>query len=513
MAGKSGREIIAEQPFSWKHLFLRWESMLILLLVAVNIMNIAISDKYWSVTGLFRATNSFLNIAFMVLPMCFVLVLGDIDISVGSILAFSATMLGVTYNAGAPMGVAVLVALLTGTVCGCINGAIATQFTELNPMIITFGTQVVYRGLCEIILGDQSTGGLNNVMWFSNLYWGKIGGVVPYMFVIFVVCAVVFGIVQHKTTFGRRMYAIGANREAARYSGINVQGTRFIVFVLTGLFSAVAAIFTAASMGSINNAISQGVDAIAIAANDADALQPALTEAKNAGIHVLALDSATNAASREVFCNQAGITQVGETLMEAVKDISGGEGKWAILSAASTATNQNAWIDSMKSVMEDSAYSGLELVGVYYGDDEYQKSVDQTDAILSENPDVKVICAPTTVGIMAAAKVVEDKGLAGQVKVTGLGLPSEMADYIGDGDDNSCPYMFLWNPIDLGKLAGYTAIALVNGVITGAEGDSFTSPEGTTYEVTAASDGGTEIILGPPYGFNPENIEEWKSVY
>ncbi|MDD7641366.1 MAG: substrate-binding domain-containing protein [bacterium] len=263
----------------------------------------------------------------------------------------------------------------------------------------------------------------------------------------------------------------------------------------------------------INNAISQGVDAIAIAANDADALQPALTEAKNSGIHVLALDSATNAASREVFCNQAGITQVGETLMEAVKDISGGEGKWAILSAASTATNQNAWIDSMKSVMEGSDYAGLELVGVYYGDDEYQKSVDQTDAILAENPDVKVICAPTTVGIMAAAKVVEDKGLAGSVKVTGLGLPSEMADYIGSTDADACPYMFLWNPIDLGRLAGYTAIALVNGVITGAEGDSYTAPDGTTYEVTAASDGGTEIILGPPFGFNPENIEEWKTVY
>lgn len=263
----------------------------------------------------------------------------------------------------------------------------------------------------------------------------------------------------------------------------------------------------------INNAISQGVDAIAIAANDADALQPALTEAKNSGIHVLALDSATNAASREVFCNQAGITQVGETLMEAVKDISGGEGKWAILSAASTATNQNAWIDSMKSVMEGSDYAGLELVGVYYGDDEYQKSVDQTDAILAENPDVKVICAPTTVGIMAAAKVVEDKGLAGSVKVTGLGLPSEMADYIGTTDADACPYMFLWNPIDLGRLAGYTAIALVNGVITGAEGDSYTAPNGTTYEVTAASDGGTEIILGPPFGFNPDNIEEWKTVY
>lgn len=264
MAGKSGREIIAEQPFSWKHLLLRWESMLILLLVAVNIMNIAISDKYWSVTGLFRATNSFLNIAFMVLPMCFVLVLGDIDISVGSILAFSATMLGITYNAGAPMGVAVLVALLTGTVCGCINGAIATQFTELNPMIVTFGTQVVYRGLCEIILGDQSTGSLNNVLWFSNLYWGKLGGVIPYMFIVFVLCAVVFGVVQHKTTFGRRMYAIGANREAAKYSGINVQGTRFIVYMLTGLFAGVAAIFTAASMGSINNAVGKGTEMDAI---------------------------------------------------------------------------------------------------------------------------------------------------------------------------------------------------------------------------------------------------------
>lgn len=263
MAGKSGREIIAEQPFSWKHLLLRWESMLILLVVAVNIMNIAISDKYWSASGLFRATNSFLNIAFMVLPMCYVLVLGDIDISVGSILAFSATMLGITYNAGAPMIVAVIVALLTGAVCGCINGVIATQFTELNPMIITFGTQVVFRGLCEIILGDQSTGGLSNVTWFSNLYWGKLG-VVPWMFIVFVICAVVFGIIQHKTTFGRRMYAIGANREAAKYSGINVQGTRFVVYVITGLFSGVAAIFTAASMGSINNAVGKGTEMDAI---------------------------------------------------------------------------------------------------------------------------------------------------------------------------------------------------------------------------------------------------------
>ncbi|MFV0465618.1 MAG: rhamnose ABC transporter substrate-binding protein [Lachnospiraceae bacterium] len=261
----------------------------------------------------------------------------------------------------------------------------------------------------------------------------------------------------------------------------------------------------------INELVSQGVDAIAIAANDTDALQPALQAAMDAGIHVSGLDSATNAASREVFVNQAGVDIIGQTLMDAVLDISGGEGQWAILSATSQATNQNAWIESMKSVMTGADYAGLELVDVVYGDDEYQKSVDQTTALLQNYPDLKVICAPTTVGIMAAAKVLQDTGSA--CKLTGLGLPSEMADYIGTDASKSCPYMFLWNPIDIGRLSAYTSIALVKGVITGAEGDVFTAGELGTYTVTLAADGGTEIILGPPFEFNGDNIEEWKTVY
>lgn len=268
----------------------------------------------------------------------------------------------------------------------------------------------------------------------------------------------------------------------------------------------------------INNSVSQGVNCIAIAANDTDALEPALTQAKNSGIHVLSLDSATNANSREVFVNQAGTTEIAQTLMDAILDISGGSGDWAILSAASTATNQNAWIDGMKKAMQDSKYSKLNLVNVYYGDDEYQKSCDQTEAILSDDPNVKVICAPTTVGIMAAAKVLQDKGLSGKVKLTGLGLPSEMADYIGTDAKHSCPYMFLWNPIQLGNLTAYTSIALVNGTITGKEGESFTVPDNTLgdngkYTITKAGDGGTEIILGAPFKFDPSNIAEWSKVY
>lgn len=266
-----------------------------------------------------------------------------------------------------------------------------------------------------------------------------------------------------------------------------------------------------AQQSVIQSLISQNVDAICIAANDENALQASLEDAKAAGIKVCCMDSKVNAASRLTFVNQAGTQQIGETLMEAVYDISGGEGKWAILSATSQATNQNAWIEAMKEVMKDEKYSKLELVEVAYGDDEPAKSTDQTLALLEKYSDLKVICAPTTVGINAAAKVLQDKNSS--VKLTGLGLPSEMAEYIGDDDAHSCPYMYLWNPIDLGKLGAYTSIALVEEKITGAEGETFSAGDMGDYELVDAGDDGTEIILGPPYKFDPSNIEEWKEIY
>lgn len=266
-----------------------------------------------------------------------------------------------------------------------------------------------------------------------------------------------------------------------------------------------------AQVSVIQSLISQGVDSISIAANDENALQAAIEEAMDEGIKISCLDSKTNADSRLTFVNQAGVQEIGQTLMDAVYDIAGGEGQWAILSATSQATNQNAWIDAMKTVMEDEKYANLELVEVAYGDDEYQKSTDQTQALLDKYPDLKVICAPTTVGINAAAKVLQDK--KSSVKLTGLGLPSEMKEYIGDDDDHSCPYMYLWNPIDLGRLAAYTAIGLVNGDITGAAGETFSAGDMGEYTIVEADDGGTEIILGAPFKFDSSNIEEWAEVY
>ena len=262
----------------------------------------------------------------------------------------------------------------------------------------------------------------------------------------------------------------------------------------------------------LDNLISQDFDAICISANDVNALQAKLEEAMDAGIKVSSFDSAPNKDSREIFVNQAGTKEVAQALMDAVLDISGGEGQFAILSATSQSANQNAWIDAMKTIMEgDDKYSKLDLVDVVYGDDEPQKSTDQTAALLQNYPDLKVICAPTSVGIAAAAKYLQDNGSA--TKLTGLGLPSEMQEYTGDDDSHSCPYFYLWDMQGLGKLSAYTTISLISGDITGAKDDKFTAGDLGDYTVTDADDGGTEVVLGAPLKFDTSNIEEMAKLY
>ncbi|GIO16550.1 rhamnose ABC transporter substrate-binding protein [Cohnella xylanilytica] len=264
-----------------------------------------------------------------------------------------------------------------------------------------------------------------------------------------------------------------------------------------------------AQIQMIEELISQKVDSIAIAGNDPDALQPALKKAMNAGIKVLSLDSAVNAQSRLVHVNQADPERIGRTLIQGVSEMIGGEGEIAILSATSQATNQNTWIEWMKKELEDAKYSKIKLVKVAYGDDLRDKSVSETEALLKSYPNLKGIIAPTTVGIAAAGKVLTDKGLKGKVMLTGLGLPSEMAEYIESG---VCPWMYLWNPIDVGYLAGYAAEALVGGELAGKTGEKFSA--GTLGEKEVVADGdGTQIMLGDPFKFDSSNIAEWKAVY
>ena len=258
----------------------------------------------------------------------------------------------------------------------------------------------------------------------------------------------------------------------------------------------------------INDLVAQGVKGIAIAANDAAALQATIKAATDKGIAVVTLDSDT--AGSQLFVNQAGVTEVAQVLVDSVYDMAGGAGEFAILSASSTATNQNAWIAAMETIIAgDAKYADLVWVETVYGDDESQKSTDEMQNLMTKYPDLKVVCCPTTVGILAAAQVVANNPDCG-IQIAGLGLPSEMKDYVGEG--KACPYMYLWNPIDVGNCGAYMIKAILDGKV-GDVGSSFTADNGTTYEIAAGDPAAKQIIVGPPFAFNGDNIADWASVY
>ena len=259
----------------------------------------------------------------------------------------------------------------------------------------------------------------------------------------------------------------------------------------------------------VKELIAQGVKGIAIAANDAAALEPTIKAAREAGIVIVTLDSDTKGS--EMFVNQAGVEQVAQVLVDSCYDMAGGEGQFAVLSASSTATNQNAWIAAMKVIIDGNPekYGKLKWVETVYGDDEAQKSTDEMQNLITKYPDLKVVCCPTTVGILAAAKVVANDPSCG-IKVAGLGLPSEMKDYVGD--DKACPYMYLWNPIEVGECAVYMIKAIIDGKV-GEVGTSFTADNGKSYEIAAGDPAAKQIIVGPPFAFTGENIAEWAGVY
>jgi len=259
----------------------------------------------------------------------------------------------------------------------------------------------------------------------------------------------------------------------------------------------------------VNELVAQGVKGIAIAANDAAALEATIKSATSAGIVVVTLDSDTKGS--QMFVNQAGVEQVAQVLVDSILDMAGGEGEFAVLSASSTATNQNAWIAAMKVIIDGNPgkYGKLTWVETVYGDDESQKSTDEMQNLMTKYPNLKVVCCPTTVGILAAAKVVANDASC-KIKIAGLGLPSEMKDYVGT--DKACPYMYLWNPIDVGNCAAYIIKALADKKV-GAIGTSFTADNNTTYEVMAGDPAAAQIIVGPPFAFTGDNIGEWANVY
>lgn len=257
------KNVIISNKTNLKTFFFKWEWILLVLFIIINIVNSFISPYYLNVNQLLDATMTFLDKAFIVFPMIFILILGDIDISVGSIVALSSVIMAVLYNFGVPMLAAIIIGLLVGTFCGFINGFLITKF-NLSSIIVTLSTMILYRGIAYIILKDQAAG--NFPHWYSFLGWGYIGGI-PFILIIFTIFAITFGLLLHKTTFGRYVYAIGNNIKAARFSGIKVDNIKIIVFTLAGFMSAITALFLTSKMGSTrpNVALGYELDVITMA--------------------------------------------------------------------------------------------------------------------------------------------------------------------------------------------------------------------------------------------------------
>jgi len=267
-------------------------------------------------------------------------------------------------------------------------------------------------------------------------------------------------------------------------------------------------ITAAAQVKEINAAVQGGYNVLIVAANDKDALVPALKAAMKKGVTVVTYDSDVAQAGRSVFVNQASSQGIGQALAKSASDLAGGKGDIAILSTTADATNQNVWIKYMKEELA-AKYPDVKVVATAYGNDKPEDSTTETQGLIQKNPTIKVIVAPTSVGIVAAAKYVSGSASKGKVFVTGLGLPNDMKTYIKDGSGAQAS---LWDVENFGYVAVQVANSIKNGkakVTVGSVIKSGAGDKGLKERTVTAGAVGNEIILGPATVFTKDNVDSF----
>ena len=255
----------------------------------------------------------------------------------------------------------------------------------------------------------------------------------------------------------------------------------------------------ASQIPAIQAAIAKGANALIVSATDPTALCATLNEAMKRGITVVTYGSDAPAC-RDLFINEASTAQLGTSEVDVLAKEIGDSGQVAIVSAAASATNQNAWIGYMKQELK--RYPKMQLVSVVYGNDDPATATLVTQGLLQQYPNLKGIISPTTVGIAAAAAVLDTAEYRGKVMLTGLGTPDEMKKYVADG---TVKEFVLWNPAHLGYLAAYAAVEFASGKLTGSVGQSFTAGKLGSFTIGADQ----TIMLGPPTIFNSSNINNF----
>ena len=242
----------------------RWEVQLVFLLILAVLISSALSPHFLKTKNLFDMTFNFVEQGIVALPMAFIIISGNIDLSVASNMAMSAVVMAASYEAGLPIGLAVLLGLAAGALGGLLNGLLVAK-VRLPALVVTLGTYALYRGLAFSILGDLTVKGFPS--GFNYLGQGYIPGTpVPFSLILFAVLAVIFGLLLHRTSLGRYVYAIGQNEEACRYSGVRVDSIKIFLFTLTGLMAALGGIVLTARFGSVRADLALGFELVIITA-------------------------------------------------------------------------------------------------------------------------------------------------------------------------------------------------------------------------------------------------------
>jgi rhamnose transport system substrate-binding protein len=267
----------------------------------------------------------------------------------------------------------------------------------------------------------------------------------------------------------------------------------------TGTETSGTAATPASQIPAIQAAITKGANALIVSATDPTALCPTLKSAMAKGITVVTYDSDAPTC-RSLFINQASTAQIGTSEVDLLAKQINSTGDVAIVSAAASAPNQNAWIGFMKTQLKK--YPKMNLVSTVYGNDDPTTATQVTQGLLQKYPNLKGIISPTTVGILAAAQVLDTAKYRGKIALTGLGTPDSLKKYVADGTIQAFE---LWNPANLGYLAGYAAVNFASKKITNSAGGSFTA--GKLGKFTVGTDG--TILLGPPFVFNKANISQF----
>lgn len=258
------RDLTVKSGFQLSKFLVSWEMILMYILVLINIaLIITRPDLYFRPGTIQSIIQSGMDLSPLVLGMIFVLMIGDIDVSVASTMIFSAMATGLAMDAGLPMLLAILVGLVAGGLLGAFNGYFIA-YQGIPAVIVTIATSLLFRGLVKVILDVNVL--RNFPGFYTYLAWTNVAGI-PISLLAFLAMAAIFVIVLHKTSFGRKLYMIGNNPTAARYSGINVEKTKMTVFIIMGVMAGVASIFFVGRMGGgVSSTMGTGyeLDAIAI---------------------------------------------------------------------------------------------------------------------------------------------------------------------------------------------------------------------------------------------------------